>query len=96
MHFEHLIEINDRDNPLVPDLTREELWFGLLCRAENPRPFLPGLDSCRIIERSDSELVRDLHFGATVIRDKVTLEAMASRRPALITALVGFCRVGMQ
>lgn len=76
MHFEHLIEINDRDNPLVPDLTREELWFGLLCRAENPRPFLPGLDSCRIIERSDSELVRDLHFGATVIRDKVTLEAM--------------------
>ena len=75
MHFEHLIEINDRDNPLVPDLTREELWFGLLCRAENPRPFLPGLDSCRIIERSDSELVRD-HFGATVIRDKVTLVAM--------------------
>jgi len=76
MHFEHLIEVNDRENPLVPDLTREELWFGLLCRAEDPRPFLPGLDRCRIIERSESELVRDLHFGATVIRDKVTLVPM--------------------
>ena len=76
MHFEHLVEINDRENPLVPDLTREELWFGLLCRAEDPRPFLPGLDSCRIIERSESGLVRDLHFGTTVIRDKVTLSPM--------------------
>ena len=76
MHFEHLIEINDRDDALVPDLTREELWFGLLCRAEDPRPFLPGLDHCRIIERSDTELVRDLHFGPTIIRDKVTLALM--------------------
>lgn len=76
MHFEHLIEINDRENPLVPDLTRDELWFGLLCRAEDPRPFLPGLESCRIIERSDTELIRDLHFGPTVIRDRVVLEPM--------------------
>lgn len=76
MHFEHLIEINDQENPLIPDLTREEIWFGLLCRAEDPRPFVPGLDACTIVERSDSVLLRDLHFGTTVIRDTVTLEPM--------------------
>ena len=76
MNFEHLVIINEPDNPLVSDLTREELWFGLLCRAENPRPFLPGLESCTIVERHDNLLVRDLCFGEVVIRDRVLLQPM--------------------
>lgn len=72
MKFEHLIEVNDLANPLQDPLTREELWFGLLCRAEDARPFLPGLEACRIVERSDAGLVRDLDFGGVVIRDRVT------------------------
>ncbi|CAL92701.1 SRPBCC family protein [Azoarcus olearius] len=71
MKFEHLVEVNDLADPHTTRLTREELWFGLLCRAEDARPFLPGLESCRIVERSPNELVRDLHFGAAVIRDRV-------------------------
>ena len=76
MRFEHLIEVNDLANPLQNLLTREELWFGLLCRAEDARAFLPGLESCRIVERGDAHLVRDLHFGNTVIRDRVTFRSM--------------------
>jgi len=76
MHFEHLVEINDLANPAVADLTREELWFGLLYRAEDPAAFLPGLEECRIVERGERELVRDLNFGATVIRDRVTFEPL--------------------
>lgn len=63
---------------MVQNLTREELWFGLLCRAEDPRPFLPGLESCTIVERSDACLVRELRFGSALIRDRVTLTPMES------------------
>jgi len=74
--FEHLIEVNDLANPLQEPLTREELWFGLLCRAEDARAFLPGLEACHIVERSDDGLVRDLHFGHTVIRDHVNFKTL--------------------
>ena len=47
LKFEHLIEVNDLANPLLTPLTREELWFGLLCRAEDARAFLPGLEACQ-------------------------------------------------
>lgn len=76
MNFEHVVIVNEPENPLLIDLSREQLWFGLLCRAENPRPFLPGLEHCVIVERDDTTLVRDLHFGDTIIRDHVTLEPM--------------------
>jgi hypothetical protein len=74
--YEHLVEVNDAANPLVEALTREELWFGLLCRAEDPRAFLPGLEGCEIVARGESSLRRVLRFGQAVIRDQVSFEAM--------------------
>ncbi len=76
MQFEHLVEINDLANPVVMDLTREEVWFGLLYRAEDPAAFLPGLERCEIVSRGERELVRDLDFGARVLRDRVTFEPL--------------------
>jgi len=76
LKFEHLIEVNDLANPLLTQLTREELWFGLLCRAEDARAFLPGLEACRIVERGEHRLVRDLDFGSAVIRDCVTFDPL--------------------
>jgi hypothetical protein len=76
LKFEHVVVVNEPANPLITDLSREELWFGLLCRAENPRPFLPGLESCAIVERGENLLVRDLYFGQVVIRDRVMLVPM--------------------
>ncbi|MCB1888666.1 MAG: DUF1857 family protein [Rhodocyclaceae bacterium] len=76
MQFEHLVEINDLANPAIMDLSREEIWFGLLYRAEDPAVFLPGLAHCEIVERSERELVRDLDFGARVLRDRVTFEPL--------------------
>lgn len=73
MNFEHLIQINDPDNPLVDSLTRDQLWQGLLHRVENPIPFLPGLESCTILERQANELLRELDFGPAAIQDRVTL-----------------------
>ncbi|MHA0111691.1 AtaL-like protein, partial [Klebsiella pneumoniae] len=41
MKFNHLIQINDPLNPLIDSLTREQLWRGLVLRAESPRLFMP-------------------------------------------------------
>ena len=73
MNFEHLIQINDPDNPLVDSLTRDQLWQGLLHRVDNPVPFLPGLESCTILERSGDTVLRALDFGPAIIHDRVTL-----------------------
>lgn len=72
MKFEHLIQINDPGNPLIESLSRDQLWRGLMHRVEDPVPFLPGLESCTIVERGDCELLRELDFGAATIRDRVT------------------------
>lgn len=76
MNFEHLVMVNDPANPLLGALTREEVWFGLLCRVEDSRAFLPGLEACRVLERSETEVLRELDFGSVVIRDRVTLHPM--------------------
>lgn len=75
MQFEHLIAINDPDNPLIAPLTRDQLWAGLMYRVEDAVPFLPGLESCSIVERGETQLRRALNFGATTIHDEVTLVA---------------------
>lgn len=72
MRFEHLVEINDPANPLIQPLSRAQLWQGLMHRVEDPVPFLPGLETCVVLERSGTELLRELNFGAAVIHDRVT------------------------
>lgn len=76
MKFEHLIEINDPLNPLIDRLSREQLWRGLVLRAETPMDFVPHLDNCSILERDDRTLSRELRYGDLVVRDSVTLEPL--------------------
>lgn len=80
MNFEHLIQINDPLNPFVETMTREQLWEGLVLRAEQPQLFVLGLDSCTILSRTDSVLERELHYGEATVRDRVTLTASESVR----------------
>lgn len=76
MKFHHLVEINDPLIPLLDPLTREQLWRGLVLRAEDPVPFITGLDECRILERFTDGLRRELHFGDLRVHDRVTFEPM--------------------
>jgi len=78
LKFEHIVAVNEPTDPTLRDLSREELWFGLLYRAEDPRPFLPGLEDCCIVARKEHVLWRELDFGGVRIRDKVTLEPLES------------------
>ena len=74
--FEHLVRINDRDDPRIQPLSRGQLWRGLLARAERPQLFVVGLESSRIDERSDTHLVRTLSFGNLTVHDRVTLDPL--------------------
>jgi hypothetical protein len=71
MKFEHRIEINDAKNPSFPVFTREQLWNGLVLRAESPKLFLPNLDLCRITSRNADGLTRSLQFGELTVHDHV-------------------------
>jgi hypothetical protein len=80
LNFEHLIQINDPLNPFVESMTREQLWEGLVLRAEQPQLFVMGLDSCTILSREGNVLERELHYGQATVRDRVTLQASQSVR----------------
>jgi hypothetical protein len=80
LNFEHLIQINDPLNPLVESMTREQLWEGLVLRAEQPQLFVMGLDSCTILSRDGNVLERELHYGQATVRDRVTLQESDSVR----------------
>jgi hypothetical protein len=71
MNFHHLVEINDPLNPLIDPLTRTQLWHGLVLRAESPQLFIPHLDRCVLLARTDTTVGRELTYGTLVIRDTV-------------------------
>ena len=80
MHFEHLVQINDPFNPLVTDLTREQLWRGLVLRAEDPVSFVYGLRGAEVLLREEEAeltvLTRTLDFGRVTVVDRVRLYPM--------------------
>jgi hypothetical protein len=76
MKFEHLIEINDPLNPLIDTITREQLWRGLVLRAEDPMRFMPHLDECTLGEREAGSFTRRLRYGELVIADRVHLSPL--------------------
>ncbi|WP_087689213.1 MULTISPECIES: SRPBCC family protein [unclassified Pandoraea] len=80
MQYEHLIEVNDLLNPLAFSLSREQLWNGLVLRAEQPANFVLGLDECILHARTDDTLERELRFGQAVVRDRVIFTALQSVR----------------
>jgi hypothetical protein len=80
MRFSHLIQINDPFNPLIDPLSREQLWRGLVLRAENPLLFVLALDGFEIIERGENMLARKLRFGNLTLRDRVSFEPMRQVR----------------
>lgn len=75
MQFEHLIEINDPLNPLIDPLSRQQLWQGLVLRAESPGMFVPHLDECTLQPQADV-LVRRLRYGKLVVVDRVLFEPL--------------------
>jgi hypothetical protein len=77
MRFEHLVQVNDPLQPLLTEVSREQLWRGLVRRAERPEQFVLGLAGASVDERIEEEggvrLARTLDFGSFRVRDRVRL-----------------------
>ena len=72
LEFEHIIQINDPDNPQIKPLSRQQLWEGLLLRARDPGKFNSGL-SCRIDQEANGEFVRYIQAGESEFTEQVSL-----------------------
>lgn len=72
---EHLIQINGGIGTY--EISRAQLWAGLVLRAEDPMQFVMGLEAATVIERraADDAIVlrRELDFGGFTVRDRVHL-----------------------
>ncbi len=56
------------------DLSREELWRGLVRKAEDPCAFVAAITECRVLERRDAGLVREIVVRGERVRERVTFE----------------------
>ncbi len=70
--FEHLVQINDLANPAITDLSRKQLWLGLVMRATEPTQFLPWLDAVTIEGDQIQGMHRHLDFGSYQVHDTVS------------------------
>jgi hypothetical protein len=70
VHASRTIKVND--DPKEPRLTRILVWRGLVMKAENPLPFVPVISNCKVIERRDAALVREIVDNGDTITEVVT------------------------
>lgn len=73
MKFEHLVEINDLENPMIEVITREQLWRGLVLRAESPKMFISYIDQCAITDRTEVSMTREIQYGNLLVTDHVSM-----------------------
>jgi hypothetical protein len=57
----HAVEINPAG--VSPALSIEQVWAGLVLKAENALPFVPSMERCEVIERHDRGLRRAITIG---------------------------------
>ncbi|GAA5785948.1 SRPBCC family protein [Chitiniphilus shinanonensis] len=72
MHFEHLLQINDDSNPMTVVLSAEQLWRGLVHRAQAPQDFMEQVDHVALLHREDNYLEREMRMGNLSVIDHIT------------------------
>jgi hypothetical protein len=65
-------EVAANGEPDQPKLSRSEIWKGLVMKAENALPFVPGMAKCDVVQRTANGLIRDIVFRGEDAREKIT------------------------
>jgi ketosteroid isomerase-like protein len=72
-----VIKVNRRisvNEPGQPLLTRQDVWQGLVLKADNALPFVPAMTHCQVISREGPNvLVREIEFRGQRCHERVTL-----------------------
>jgi ketosteroid isomerase-like protein len=59
----------------VSQISRADVWRGLVLKADNALPFVPQMTYCKVLEReSPHRFVREIEFKGDRMRERVTLE----------------------
>ena len=66
----HTLPVND--GPI--SLTRDQLWKGLVLKAENPVQFVDAMSACAVIERGDDWILRNFTLRGEDMQERVTFE----------------------
>jgi acetylaranotin biosynthesis cluster protein L len=68
----HALPVNE---PGEPALTRDDVWDGLVLKADNALPFVPSMTFCEVTHRlSDTTFDRDIDFRGERFTERITLE----------------------
>src|SRR5713226_9218504 len=54
------------------ELSRDDVWRGLLLKAENALPFVPAMTRCEVVERTEDTIVRTIEFRGQEFGERVT------------------------
>lgn len=77
MQFEHLVQVNDPNHPLITPLSRQQVWLGLVVKVYRPEKFSLGLVDSDVSQPNqiDGKTVvkRELNYGSFVVNDSVTM-----------------------
>ena len=68
----HALPVNVPDEPR---LGRQQVWEGLVLKANNALPFVPSMTYCEVIQRhGDTVFDRDIDFRGARFTERITLE----------------------
>ena len=59
----------------TPRLTQDQVWRGLMMKAENAVLFVPRMQSCTVLERWSDGLLREVVNDGRRFREKITFSA---------------------
>jgi hypothetical protein len=71
-HIDETVMVNDASRPDQRVLTRHQIWQGLVMKAEDAVPFVPGMTYCQVIERTEDGFIREIEMRGMRVRERVT------------------------
>jgi hypothetical protein len=58
---------------VVPVLTADQVWRGLVMKAENALPFVKAMEQCRVVERYHDGFLREIVLRGVRMTERITL-----------------------
>ncbi|ROQ94494.1 uncharacterized protein DUF1857 [Streptomyces sp. 2132.2] len=72
--IEYTLPVND---PVAEDqvqLSRDDLWTGLVAKAADPRPYVPAITECTVVSEGPQGLVREITRAGDRFREVVVFD----------------------
>src|SRR5262249_2148188 len=62
---------------VTPILSADQVWRGLVMKAENALPFVDAMQECRVVERFEDGFVREIVLRGVRMRERITFSPPA-------------------